>query len=137
MDTKDLISPLISVVVTAVISAIRDPVGRAFENSTKRVQFWKTMLETCSLADLPNSTIASSLKEQCRHEMAEATDVVTAATNRLAGILSIPLFLSLCVLVISLIVRAFIAFEDGLHQDSAPQSFVNQLGYTSALVQLS
>jgi hypothetical protein len=132
MDAGPLISPLISVVTTAVISAIKDPVGRVFENRTKRLQFWKTMLETSSLTDV---TDQSFLKEQCRQEIAEASDEVLKITNKFVGGLSVLLLFGIVLLILSFIVRVTMIMLHKMHQIGAPESAANQIGYISALVQ--
>jgi len=130
MDAGPFITPLISVVTTALISTVLDPIGKAFENRTKRVQFWKTMLETSPLADV---TDVSFYKEQCRHEMTEAADVVAAMSNKFVGDFSLILLFGIGYVVLATMARTTTEMLNRMQ--GVPAAVANQLGYVSALIQ--
>ncbi len=132
MDLASVIPSLVSVLTTAFIGAVKDPIGRAFENRTKRVQFWKTMLDAAPLADVTDITF---FKEQCRNEMAGAVDAVAAVSNKFVGEVSVALLLGIGIFVLSVMGRVSADVLNKMQQNGVPVSTANQFGIVSAILQ--
>jgi hypothetical protein len=132
MTAGSLVPPLIAVLATALIAALKDSVGRVFENRTKRVQFWKTMLEASPLADI---TEVDLYKQKCRQEMNEATDAIGAVTNKFAGRLSAVLLFGILVVIDAFLIELALDIHKRL-QNGQPVSdqFENAFGLVRAAV---
>jgi hypothetical protein len=89
---------------TAFIAAVKDRSVRTFETRTKRVEFWKTMLDTAPLAEATN---VAFLRDQCRQEMVRAADAVATENNELAGRISMALIVAVGFVLVFLISGVF------------------------------
>jgi hypothetical protein len=132
MDLTPFFPPLVSVLTTALISAVKDPVGRIFENRTTRVQFWKTMLDTAPLADVTDVTF---IKAQCRQEIADAVDAAAMASNKFVGEVSLSLLLGAVVFIFSFMARISTYIMSNMRQDGTPASIATEFSIVLAIAQ--
>jgi hypothetical protein len=132
MDPSSLVSSFVSVVATAFFAALKDRSVRTFENKTKRIQFWKTMLETASLADV---TEVGFIKEQCQREMDEAINAVAIESNEFVGSISTKLVLVVEVLIALIMAHISMEMLDTIRQQGVPPTTANNFAVLLAIVQ--
>lgn len=132
MDASAFLPSLASVLTTALIAFWKERSIRTFETRTKRVDFWKKMLETAPLVDVKDVTF---IKEQCQTEIAEAVDAVAIEKNKFVGELSTIITYGFGTLVILFVARAGIDVLDRMQQQGVPVQRANQFASISAIVQ--
>jgi hypothetical protein len=136
MDLKTLLPFLTllptSVLVAALIDTLRNRSVRTFENRTKRIQFWKTMLEVAPLADVSNLAL---IKEQCQHEMVVSADMAAMESNEFVSDLSTLVLFGVEVLVVCIMTRMSSDMLDIIKRNGAPPTIINELVMTLFVMQ--
>ncbi len=136
MEMTTVLTPLISAVAVTVASLIKDRSVRNFENRTKRIQFWKTMLDASPLCDVSENELIV-IKEELRREIGEATNEVVLKHNQLLGNASIIPTLGFVWIIAVLLGQVSSITEHRMLQEGASKDAVTQFAITWMIIEIS
>ena len=71
MDATSIAASAIGAAITIAISALVDPVTRAYERRTKRIQHWRTVMDSTSSVGAPVGDDLDWAKELLQQELTE------------------------------------------------------------------